>query len=240
MQHRTRPSDDLDQDDDVEIIEVVGFDEPVPQAPPEDSGDDDEVLLDLDEEPEVVPVAAAAPAREPSAEDDEQAAEHPGMPGAPTNFPRQLTDRERLFRMRADFENFKKRTERDRRRHESEATAELILRMLPVLDNFERAIEAGNGSDAALRDGVVLIFRQILDELRKEGLHAIEAVGEVFDPEVHEAVETDSASGFPAHTVIGELQRGYKLGGRLLRPALVKVAVDPLEQTTLTKVVGES
>ena len=76
-----------------------------------------------------------------------------------------------------------------------------------------------------LRQGIELIFRQMLDELRREGLEAISAVGQAFDPEIHDAVETESCSDYPADTVIEELLRGYTLRGRLLRPALVKVNV---------------
>jgi molecular chaperone GrpE len=100
---------------------------------------------------------------------------------------------------------------------------------LPVLDNFERALSAARdaGQDALFHDGIVLIFKQLLEELRKEGLAAVDTVGEPFNPEVHDAVATLQHSGFPPNTVVEEMQRGYLLHGRLLRPALVTVSVDP-------------
>jgi molecular chaperone GrpE len=131
--------------------------------------------------------------------------------------------------LQADFENLKKRTERERRGYTQRATVTVVARLLPVLDNFERAltISAEPTDGEAMRDGVVLIFRQLLEELRREGLEAIEAVGQSFDPEIHEAVETDTTSGRPSNIVTEEFLRGYRLKGDLLRPALVKVSIDP-------------
>jgi len=97
-----------------------------------------------------------------------------------------------------------------------------------VLDNFERALGGSTGTPgASFREGMALVFRQLLEELRKEGLTAVDSVGEPFDPAVHEAVATEQAPELPPHTVVEELQRGYLLHDRLLRPALVKVTLDP-------------
>jgi molecular chaperone GrpE len=111
--------------------------------------------------------------------------------------------------------------------------------LLPVLDNFERALSTARqaGVDGQLHDGVALIFRQLLDELRREGLEAVDTVGEPFDPAVHEAVATAEDTGLPPHTIVEELQRGYLLQGRLLRPALVRVALAPGE-TGLSELSG--
>ena len=137
----------------------------------------------------------------------------------------EATYRERLARLQADLDNFKKRVERERQEHVELATNSVVTRLLPVLDNFERALGSGHQDNGeALMDGVTLIFRQLLDELRKEGLTAIEAMGQPFDPNLHDALETTSAPGHSSYVVVQELQRGYKLNGRLLRPALVKVA----------------
>ena len=141
--------------------------------------------------------------------------------------PQAAEAREQLLRLSADFENFRRRVDRDREAHERHATASLITRLLPVLDNFERALARENGgSTERFFDGVVLIFRQLLDELRAEGLHAVDSVGEPFDPQVHEAVATAEEDALPPNIVVEELQRGYRLHGRLLRPALVRVTVD--------------
>ena len=106
-------------------------------------------------------------------------------------------------RLQADFENFKKRIERERYDHFRYATFELVGRILPVLDNFERAITAARSGvpDDALVEGVTLIQRQLLAELETEGLRSMGTVGELFDPERHEAVATDPDSPFPPHTV---------------------------------------
>ena len=209
--------------DDIEIIEVVGLDEDSPAGSP--IVDDEEIVLDLDEDDSVGLSVAEVPV--PSVETGEEPAAD--VAGTDVVTPaRSLADRERYVRLQADYENFKRRTEREKDRHEAQAAAALVRRMLPVLDNFERALalESRPDNEAALRDGVVLIFRQILDELRKEGLEALEVVGQNFDPSTHHAVETDLDSGYPPNVVIEELQRGYRLGEQLLRPALVRVSVD--------------
>ncbi len=207
----------VDADDEIEILEVIGLDEDTPGAQP-CADVDDEIVLDLDEDDED-PVATAA------IDDETDERCRPDE----ISETRILDDKERLSRLAADFEAYKRRHDRERDNAQAQAAAALIQRILPVLDNFERAMALGPQPDneAAMRDGIVLIFRQILDELRKEGLEALEVVGETFDPNLHEAVETDAGSGLPPNTVVEEMQRGYRLGGRLLRPALVRVSVDP-------------
>jgi len=137
--------------------------------------------------------------------------------------------KERFLRLQADFENYKKRIERERSDYFRHATSGLVARLLPVLDNFERAIAAARGrADAggdALTEGVALIQRQLLDELAREGLHPMDPVGAPFDPELHEAVATDPASDAPSHTVTAVLQRGWFFHDRVLRAALVRVSV---------------
>ena len=142
--------------------------------------------------------------------------------------------RERLLRLQADFENFKKRIDRERFDHFRYATFELVGRILPVLDNFERAITAARPGvpGDALIEGVALIQRQLLAELEAEGLRGMESVGEPFDPERHEAVATDPDAPFPPHTVTHVFQRGYFLHDRVLRPAMVRVRVDESEGGT--------
>jgi len=140
-------------------------------------------------------------------------------------------DDQRFKRLQADFENLNKRSERERRDYTERATMTLVSRLLPVLDNFERALAISSEptDGEPMRDGVVLIFKQLLEELRREGLEVIEAVGQSFDPEIHEAVETDTTSGKASNIVTEEFLRGYRLKGDLLRPALVKVSIDPTD-----------
>jgi molecular chaperone GrpE len=134
-----------------------------------------------------------------------------------------LTDR--LARLQAEFENARKRTAREQQEFRDYAMADTIRSLLPVLDSLERALAAGPGTD--VRSGVELIHRQLLDALQKSGLRPIPAVGEQFDPRLHEAIEAVETSNVPDHQVVEELQPGYKLKDRLLRPAMVRVARNP-------------
>ena len=136
--------------------------------------------------------------------------------------------RDRLIRLQADFENFKKRIDRERIDHFRYATAELVGRILPVLDNFERAMAAARPgtSGNALVEGIMLVQRQLITELEAEGLKAMDCVGETFDPELHEAVATDTGSPMAPHAVTEVFQRGYFLHDRVLRPAMVRVRVE--------------
>jgi molecular chaperone GrpE len=191
--------------DDVEILEVLGVDEnggPLTSSEPED------VEVVFDEEDLSQGAAAPVGTYSPPVED--------------------VDLRERLLRLQADFENFKKRIDRERFDHFRYATFELVGRILPVLDNFERAIaSACSGAPGdALVEGVTLIQRQLLAELEAEGLRGMGSVGEMFDPERHEAVATDPDSPLPPHTVTHVFQRGYFLHDRVLRPAMVRVRVD--------------
>lgn len=227
MKSESGTAENLSTNDEIEILEVVGLDEDSPAARPREEASDEtseprdaphdaphdvpedgasEIVLDLD-------------AAEPQLDRGEQESE--------------VSDGERLLRLTADFDNFKKRVDRERAAHRMYAAAQLVSRLLPVLDNFERALNAARQSDGdpAFHDGIALIFRQLLDELRKEGLTAVDTVGEPFDPEVHEAVATTTDSDLPPNTVVEELQRGYLLHDRLLRPALVQVRIDPFSET---------
>jgi len=139
----------------------------------------------------------------------------------------QEAGRERLLRLQADFDNLRKRVEREQAEFQASARCRVVGALLPVLDNFDRAVASGRagGEDEAFRLGIELIHRQFVEILSKEGLRPVEALGRPFDPLIHEAVATDSASGLAPNTVIEEIQRGYFLNERLLRPSLVRVAV---------------
>ena len=132
---------------------------------------------------------------------------------------------DRLLRKTAEFDNYRKRIERERREHADEAVVGLLLELLSVVDDFDRAlkIEAGDGA-AAYRKGIELIHTKLHDMLRKQGVRPIETLGADFDPNLHQAVMHDTSPDHREGEVIGELQRGYTIGERLLRPAMVKVA----------------
>jgi len=145
--------------------------------------------------------------------------------------------RERLLRTAAEFDNFRKRTERERRDLHEAAAADLIRDLLPVVDDLERALsatppadgDAASASDAAgtledFRKGVALIHRQVLEVLRRRGVEPLDVLDQPFDPNWHEAVVYEPVAGRPDGQILAEVRRGYRLGDRLLRPAMVRVA----------------
>jgi molecular chaperone GrpE len=133
---------------------------------------------------------------------------------------------DRLLRKQAELENVRKRLEREKEDFLQHATMGLIRALLPTLDALERALSHRDQSvPKKFFDGMELIHRELLDVLKRAGLAPIESEGELFDPHVHQAVETVEVEGGRDQEVLEELQRGYKLKQRLLRPAIVKVAV---------------
>jgi len=146
---------------------------------------------------------------------------------APSELQRQRDDfYDRLLRKTAEFDNYRKRTERDRQAVTEAAAANIIQELLPLVDDLERAlkVEATSEGAEAYRRGVELIHKQLSEILRKRGVRAIEAVGADFDPHYHQAVSYEPAEGRREGEVIEEFRRGYMLGDRLLRPSMVKVA----------------
>lgn len=131
---------------------------------------------------------------------------------------------DRLARQQAEFENARKRAAREQQEFRDYALADAIKALLPALDSFERALQAASPEAADFRSGVELIFKQLQDALARLGLRPIPAKGELFDPHLHQAIEMVETSAARDHEVLEELQRGYKLKDRLLRPAMVKVA----------------
>ena len=135
---------------------------------------------------------------------------------------------DQYLRALADFDNYKKRHEAAYDRHTQVANQELIMKLLPVIDNFERALAAARGTESfeALAEGVDLTLRQLQGMLAAEGIEAIPTVGEQFDPNVHEAVMSVTTDEAPDHTVVEEFERGYTHKDKVIRPAKVKVAVN--------------
>ncbi len=131
---------------------------------------------------------------------------------------------ERLVRVTAEFDNYRKRTERERRELIEQAAGDLLGDLLPVVDDLERALAADSADGDAYRRGVEIIHRQLLDVMAKRGVAPIEAVGADFDPTLHQAVAHEPGDGHRDGEVVGELRRGYTLHQRLLRPSMVKVA----------------
>jgi molecular chaperone GrpE len=131
-----------------------------------------------------------------------------------------------LLRKTAEFENYRKRTERERTTMVENASAGVIEEMLPLVDDLERALNTDPGIEGteAFRRGVELIHRQLTETLRKRGVKPVEALGADFDPYYHQAVAYEPAEGRRDGEIIEEFRRGYTLGDRLLRPSMVKVA----------------
>ena len=131
-----------------------------------------------------------------------------------------------LLRKSAEFDNFRKRTERDRQMASDSAASSMIEELLPLMDDLERALQANAGVEGgdAYRRGVELIHQQLAEILRKRGARPIEALGADFDPHYHQAVSYEPAEGRREGEIIEEFRRGYMLGDRLLRPSMVKVA----------------
>ena len=185
-----------------------------PDAPPLEEGENEPTT----EEPttpaaEGVPVAAeAAPAAEPQPSPEEVL-------------------KDRLLRLQADFDNYRKRMDREKKDWIAFASEKLVLELLPVLDHFELGLadSAKNGAPAAFVEGFQLICSQLRAALEKAGVQAIEAEGAAFDPHVHEAITHLPSDDVPADHVVAQTRRGYKLGDKLLRAAQVVVSSGPAD-----------
>jgi molecular chaperone GrpE len=132
---------------------------------------------------------------------------------------------DRLLRKTAEFDNYRKRVERERRELTQAVSGDVLETLLPVVDDFERALQVEIGADpAAYRKGVELIYKQLQDLLAKRGVTPIDAVGQPFDPRFHQAITYEPSPGHAEGEVLEVVRRGYMHGDRLLRPAMVKVA----------------
>jgi molecular chaperone GrpE len=179
-------------------------------------------------DPEIDPAAELPPPDEeglPDSAGTEAAAE--SAAAVPAELDRVRTERDqlldRLARLQADFENARKRAERERIENREYATGSIVEQFLPVLDNFELALKS-NGSAEQLRSGVELIVKQMEEVLSRMQVSAVPTVGEEFDPRMHEALGAVDRDDVPDQHVVEEVRRGYRLRDRLIRPALVRVA----------------
>lgn len=225
MEEKDRMTDrlpDTGDGDDVEILEVIGvedsfsepaLDEPFESCRGSDELGHDEYLLDFDEPP---PGLSVGDGMIPDPRDYGNRSVDPERNGE--------TDRQKLMRLRADYDNLRKRIDRERSEFELYANFALVGRLLPVMDNLERALAADISPEGPLREGLVMIRRQLSDQLEQDGLCVIETVGRSFDPVMHDAVVTEPSDEYPANTVLEELQKGYIFRDRVLRPAMVKVS----------------
>ena len=134
---------------------------------------------------------------------------------------------ERIVRLTADFDNFRKRAQREKDEARQFANQGLLEKLLPVLDNFEMALTAVKDADPSVRDGVQMILDQLLGVLKESGVEPVDAMGQPFDPNLHEALSQEETTEVEEGTVVQQMQRGYKLNDRLVRPARVVVAKAP-------------
>lgn len=133
---------------------------------------------------------------------------------------------DRLRRAWAEFENARRRAERDRSEFVQYAAADVVRSLLPALDDFDRALKTET-ADKEYAKGIELIYTRLYDTLKRLGLEPFETEGQMFDPNIHEAVQREQTEDAEDQAILGELQRGYNFKGKLLRPAWVKVAVRP-------------
>jgi molecular chaperone GrpE len=205
-ENKTRGAENADADDTYVIEDTGGSIEEIEREMRETA---QEAVADENPAAE----AAAAPAGDAALREENQ----------------QLKDR--YLRTLADFENLRKRTEREKADFFRYALAGAMKDILPVLDNFDRALEHAEEGDE-FHKGVLLIYKQLYDVLQRHGLKPIDEEGVHFDPNIHEAVVREEDPGVPSQTVTAVLQKGYFLHDRLLRPALVKVAVGGPDRTS--------
>ena len=152
----------------------------------------------------------------------EETAEEAATEEAPAEEPKE-EESARYMRLMADFQNYKKRVEKEKSDIYSYANEKMATELLTVLDNFERALDH-ECSDDGFKEGMDMIFKQLFDVLGKSGLAEIPALGEEFDPNFHNAVMTEYTDEYESGKVSGVLQKGYTLNGKVIRPAMVKVA----------------
>jgi molecular chaperone GrpE len=135
--------------------------------------------------------------------------------------------RDIYLRKLAEFDNFRKRVEREREENRLAGVEEMVRELLPVLDNFERALQHAEDDSGAFQQGVEMIAKQLWDTLERRGVKQIDPAGQPFDPELHEAVQRVEDGQYPPGTVAWVMLKGYTMGDRLVRPAMVGVAVEP-------------
>ena len=137
----------------------------------------------------------------------------------------------RMLRLTADYDNYRKRAQREKNDVRQYANQDLLEKLLPVLDNFETAITAVKDADPSIRDGVQMIYDQLIGVLEAEGVESIDAMGKQFDPNLHEALSQEESTEVEEGKVMQQVQRGFRLNDRLVRAARVVVAKAPEEST---------
>ncbi len=188
-----------------------------------------------------IPVTEPSGARDKPAQTPEAAQPKPGPSGSDAQpaSPDQADDeglqadldrfRDLALRSQADFENYKKRAAREKEEAIKYANSALLERLIPIVDNFELGLEAarGDGENSPVFSGMSMVFKQLMDFLIEHGLQPIDATGQKFDPNLHEAIAHEPSEQFPEGVVIRQTRRGYRMKDRLLRPSSVVVSSGP-------------
>lgn len=160
-----------------------------------------------------------------------QPAGEPASTAAPTELEKVKTERDalldKLARLQAEFENYRKRNQREQAEFREYAVAEAVRSLLPALDSLDLAIKNATAEHSDLLEGIELTRKQLFDALSRLGLKEVPSTGQQFDPQLHQAIEMVDTAEAPDHQVLQELQRGYTLKDRLLRAAMVRVARNP-------------
>jgi molecular chaperone GrpE len=192
------------------------------------------------EEENVVSIDGGPVSREPGSAQAADETPSGGEPSAAAEVEKLKAEKEELLqtlvRRQADFENFRKRTERDRGEEARRGVERFVTDLIPVLDAFDRALQAHDDpAYEEYRKGITLIRKQLWDTLAKHGVQPIDSAGKMFDPNLHQAIERLESEDYPDGTIAAVFQDGYTFHGRVLRPAIVRVAVRPSEnQNSLT------
>lgn len=204
-----------------------------------DAGEEEVIeIVDASETEEAESVVEVAEGRE------REETEDPGASAVEDLLHEALREKEELqdqcMRALADLDNYRKRVEREREEQRLRISMDLVREILPAMDDLGRALS--QPADApGFREGIALIQKQFDEALRRLGIEPIDALGESFDPVYHEALSAEPREGFEPNTIIEEIRRGYTLGGRVVRPSLVKVVIAaPLERSGNTGESGEA
>lgn len=185
---------------------------------------DDKMPKEEAQEVNADPAEETADASEsPEAEQNGEDAERGGEASEEAKKEPEEDESSRYMRLMADFQNYKKRVEKEKSDIYSYANEKLATELLAVLDNFERALDH-DGEDKSFKEGMEMIFKQLFDVLEKSGLKEIPALGEDFDPNFHNAVMTEDTDEYDSGKVSGVMQKGYTLNGKVIRPSMVRVA----------------
>jgi molecular chaperone GrpE len=188
---------------------------------------DEAILADMDKEIKQAEEAEETANEANDSNEDSSAVDQAAIQAELDKKTQELQESEdRLMRLRADFDNFRRRTRQEKEELSAVVLQGILADLLPLLDNFERALAVETSAEEAFKEGMSMVYNQFVASLQKNGLEPIKAVGEKFDPNFHQAVMRVEDAGQEDDTIIEELQKGYMAHGRVIRPSMVKVVAN--------------